>query len=741
MKHYCIVLSLLFSFPLFGQVGQVDIPYYEPFEDRLTYDGCTDGAPIIPGDPDLRCQWQEQPRDPNDPSVPDIVIVPAPSNPSYSNSIKLTVKKDDPPSDDRERSEIAFWADNNFLAEGSTFYYSWDFFIPVQIFNEIPAQNDKFYFIMQFANDKFTTTYQCPITGNTNMLPPVILKFKPNNNALTAARDLILDYGPTYSKLGGAACGQTGCDDDGDYVQDRQYTIVNAIDVDAWNHIVMKVTWSYEGSEAKITLWINDLPVYKNDTNAYESCKPDKNNLYVGSATDSPFVFKDVPLMYRMYDNGQEVIVQNYHKLGQYRKGYDSTNSIYFDNYRIAKEYPPSPTKTYLVDPDCNTLDGCDKGDPCVIDPLTAEDYTLAAYEIEPSTHYVFKIVDGLTEFYDGSTTHTLDLLNEDWARANKSYQISVRGVHTGFIHDKACTVNTPETTRLIDGYYNPHSNIPYYVPDNLYADGIIPCYPLAGATKYKYRFTNTADITDFFYMETATGETSVNVYDSHHLKRNTKYAVQIRGMRIESNGSDSYSTLSYSTPSYIEIDDNPMLTKLTSTYCDQTITTTSIQCYTVIPADSYVFEFTDSSNNTEYAGSFSTTINPTTQSWFQYNELYTVKARAVYTNGVSGFPYGDACTLMITSTGGDEKFTSSGKKSLVSKPLVAPNPFSNYIEIKYLEETSYNYTVFNYIGALVKNGNTATHKRIGVENLMSGVYFLKLENGENTFVYKLIKE
>lgn len=732
MKHYCIVLSLLFSFPLFGQPGQVDIPYYEPFE-ISTYDGCQ---------PNSACQWQEQ-------NGPVNNVGFEVKNTAYSRSIKLDVSVGDDPSDKRDRSEIAFWADNNFLARKSTFYYSWDFLIPRQTFVE-DTTTDQFHFIMQFANDEFNTTFECqtqtPGVFNTEMFPPIILKYKPDNDSTTTTRDLILDYGTTYSRPGGAPCGDNGCagpNGDTNYRGDLQHTIVDAINLNTWTHIVMKVTWSYIGSEAKITLWINDLPVVKENSDTPYPCFPDDedNRLKIGTSSAPPYIFEDLPLMYRIDENGQEVTVQNYHKLGQYRKGYTNDHTIYFDNYRIAKEYPPSPTKTYLVDPDCNTLDGCDKGDPCVIDFVVGGDHIVTAYEIMPASHYVFKIVDGLTEFYDGSTTHTLDLLNEDWARAGKNYQISVRGVHTGFIHDKACTVNTPSTTRLISNYYNPHSNIPYYVPDNLYADGTISCIPLIGANKYKYRFTNTADITDFFYMETATGETSVNVYDSHHLKRNTKYAVQIRGMRIESNGSDSYSTLPYSTPSYIEIDDNPMLTKLTSTYCDQTITTTSIQCYAVIPADSYVFEFTDSSNNTEYAGSFSTTINPTTQSWFQYNELYTVKARAVYTNGVSGFPYGDACTLMITSTGGDEKFTSSGKKSLTSKPLVAPNPFSNYIEVKYLEETSYNYTVFNYIGALVKNGNTVTHKRIGVENLVSGVYFLKLENGENTFVYKLIKE
>jgi hypothetical protein len=67
----------------------------------------------------------------------------------------------------------------------------------------------------------------------------------------------------------------------------------------------------------------------------------------------------------------------------------------------------------------------------------------------------------------------------------------------------------------------------------------------------------------------------------------------------------------------------------------------------------------------------------------------------------------------------------------------VFPNPSSNFIEITELTARE-NYEIYNTLGQEIKKGIVPENKKIDIQNLTNGIYFLKFEKG-NTL--KFIKE
>jgi hypothetical protein len=67
----------------------------------------------------------------------------------------------------------------------------------------------------------------------------------------------------------------------------------------------------------------------------------------------------------------------------------------------------------------------------------------------------------------------------------------------------------------------------------------------------------------------------------------------------------------------------------------------------------------------------------------------------------------------------------------------VYPNPASDYITISGLKTTE-NYEIYNLIGQKIRKGITTNDESIDIQNLIKGIYLLKLENG-NTL--KFVKE
>jgi hypothetical protein len=86
---------------------------------------------------------------------------------------------------------------------------------------------------------------------------------------------------------------------------------------------------------------------------------------------------------------------------------------------------------------------------------------------------------------------------------------------------------------------------------------------------------------------------------------------------------------------------------------------------------------------------------------------------------------------IVIAATLGLEDF-NFGKSISIS-----PNPSNSYIQISGLTKTQ-NYRIFNIIGTEISNGNISNNEKIDTQNLTSGLYLLKFDNGRAS---KFIKE
>ena len=61
----------------------------------------------------------------------------------------------------------------------------------------------------------------------------------------------------------------------------------------------------------------------------------------------------------------------------------------------------------------------------------------------------------------------------------------------------------------------------------------------------------------------------------------------------------------------------------------------------------------------------------------------------------------------------------------------IYPNPATDYIQVAGLTK-SQKYTIYNTLGSQIKGGSITGNEKIGIQSLISGVYFLKLENGKS---------
>jgi len=104
-----------------------------------------------------------------------------------------------------------------------------------------------------------------------------------------------------------------------------------------------------------------------------------------------------------------------------------------------------------------------------------------------------------------------------------------------------------------------------------------------------------------------------------------------------------------------------------------------------------------------------------------------------------------EVTSFTVTSTGAWYGFddliindNSLSTNDFTSKRIkVFPNPSSNFIKINGLT-TVENYEIYNTIGQKVRTGTVVENEKIDIQNLINGIYFLKLEK---TNSIKFIKE
>lgn len=520
IRNFSLVLFIFFSNFSFAQ--NLKIPYYEPFENYSFMNN-----------------WQIQEQESSRILLEEI-------DDYYSKSLNITVQGNDHPSmavktDGRTRAEVALL--NHPIKNDDVYFYSWDLFIPKgQTFYQNNDPEVDYYIIAQWLTPEVNSVLNYCAETKPLRTFPVSLRIVPESINDSKA-DLKLKYGTTY---GPGVCSKNGviCEEDPYSRGFREYFIKDAIKIGEWNHIVVQIRWNFDGNFAFIRMWINEFPV-KNDfeINDYISCETNPD-LYLGKIEGEASTLGGVPLLYTHLENGKEVIEQNYPKLGHYRKNYHTTNRIYIDNYRITTEYPPKPFTTTLTDKFCNK------------ELAPGQEYKLEAYEIAPSDYYTFNFKDEATNQINEimSYSNYIDLINQDWVRANDKYDVSVKAVNrlnngSGFDYGRSCKVQIPGNTNLEDYYTSKSISNPYIMRRN----ETIYAYPLPGATDYLFKITDTQN-PEYEIWIPGNGKdiNSLNLSRISGIKENSTYQISVKAARVE-NEKDTYAYLNTGSSDFIK--------------------------------------------------------------------------------------------------------------------------------------------------------------------------------------------
>lgn len=74
-----------------------------------------------------------------------------------------------------------------------------------------------------------------------------------------------------------------------------------------------------------------------------------------------------------------------------------------------------------------------------------------------------------------------------------------------------------------------------------------------------------------------------------------------------------------------------------------------------------------------------------------------------------------------------------------IKKPIIAPNPATNTINVKFDNIQSFDYQIYSIEGKILKSG--VTNNEINVADLPNGFYFLKINVSNNTITEKIVIE
>jgi len=103
-------------------------------------------------------------------------------------------------------------------------------------------------------------------------------------------------------------------------------------------------------------------------------------------------------------------------------------------------------------------------------------------------------------------------------------------------------------------------------------------------------------------------------------------------------------------------------------------------------------------------------------------------------TNGINS---GDS----ITSLGGGYTITSEDNASEAEEFSIYPNPVSgSVLNVKLLDDSAVSYRIINMIGQTVLQGELK-NQQVNVESLKSGMYFIEINDGEETMTKKFIRQ
>lgn len=148
-----------------------------------------------------------------------------------------------------------------------------------------------------------------------------------------------------------------------------------------------------------------------------------------------------------------------------------------------------------------------------------------------------------------------------------------------------------------------------------------------------------------------------------------------------------------------------------------------------------YAIDNDFSINNGDFTTTMPLLIGKKLGVWIVDEDIYFTLVFNSWSNDLHWYTAGDGGTLSYTRS--SNQFLSTDEITLNNKVKLSPNPSSNAIKILGLNKTE-KYTIYNVLGEKITNGIISDSETINIQNLTSGVYFLKFENS-NTL--KFIKE
>ncbi|WP_075341436.1 GEVED domain-containing protein [Tenacibaculum agarivorans] len=103
--------------------------------------------------------------------------------------------------------------------------------------------------------------------------------------------------------------------------------------------------------------------------------------------------------------------------------------------------------------------------------------------------------------------------------------------------------------------------------------------------------------------------------------------------------------------------------------------------------------------------------------------------------------------TVNITTTGGSSRVDADAARALGNETAQTfaafPNPADTFVEVRLtnVDASLASYKIINTVGQTVQSGSLDASQQINVSNLTLGIYILEVNDGQKSFMTKLVKE
>jgi|GEM_PF-5197054 len=653
MKKQYTLLSILLLLTGFAH-AQIQFPFHETFDAPISYPPF-----VMNGTGYQGTSW-------------DIVTPPVTNTPNQS-ALQLTVYPNSHYEEayaPRSRSEISFNVNND---NGTTYYYSWQVFIPDNSYFQEHNIGNSFHILQQFASSRILA--------------------EDNSIEVDNRKIMTLDYQHDIYR--------ETCDD-----PDLQWTLYDALNSGqkfgrvfldqgfkkgAWNEFVIKVRWS-DNTDATSNnygyyqIWLNRQPLVAYDTVNWTEPAPHSNpstNYYcdLGHAHETPteFIaptqFEDV-----IHNNGW---IKTLLKLGHYRSNHMTNHTLYLDNIQVTTEFP----RPQLSLQDCGTT-------------LTRYDWKVDALAVPGATNYVFRIEQGGTAGFVHSPTPELDFSKVYNLKPDTEYTVRVRAQGAGIssIYGATCTVRTPPVS-LTDEDCNRGLTK---------EDMTIEATPFLGTDNYHFRLRSATDT-----LVVTTSTPSLNLWSVDELVMNTQYHVSV-------SSTNDGTTFPYG-PECVKITGPE--TQLLQNQCSGTLAALSdtLRVYALNGAYKYFWEI----NGIFLINTTEPYLIPANWPLFNNGNTYSVQLYVQPTWGGT-YPYGNACDITISGTSARPGLPDSELSG--QHTSIYPNPNDGLLTLSSPREVR-RVRLRNALGSLVEiDLDLQPNGQLDLGKLPSGMYFLEIE-------------